>query len=175
MFNKTEQQDHPNGSRDAGKGRSVPDSTRTRISTTIGSTIKIKGDVRVTGNEGLHIEGSVEGTMSLRDNILSVGKEGKVKASVNARAIFVRGTVDGDLSGAEQVVIYSTGNVHGDIVAPRVTLEDGCRFKGSVDTEVEPRSGRTTGRGGKKDDAAAVGLIEDVAGGVTSTEESVNI
>lgn len=129
----------------------------------------------MTGNQGLHIEGSVEGTMSLRDNILSVGKEGKIKASVDARAIFVRGTVDGDLSGAEQVVIYSSGNVCGDIVAPRVTLEGGCRFKGSIDTDVEPRSSRPVGDSRKKEGAAGFGLAEDVGSDVTSTKEPLSV
>ena len=112
--------------------------------------------------------------MSLRNNILSVGKEGKIKASVDARAIFVRGRVDGDLSGAEQVVVFSSGNVRGDIVAPRVTLEDGCKFNGSIDTEVEPRSTRAATTGTKKDDVADLGVSAGVIGDVASAEEPVS-
>ena len=175
MFNKTEPKDRRNGPREIGSDRSAPDSPRARTSTTIGPTIIIKGDVQVTGNEGLHIEGSVEGTLSLRDNILSVGKEGRIKASVDARAIFVRGSVDGDLSGDEQVVIYSSGNVRGDIVAPRVTLEDGCRFNGSIDTELEPRSARTAGKSRKEKQAERLELPEDMNGDVSSTEEPVSV
>lgn len=174
MFNKTEPKDRRDGSKDNGNDRGLPNNARARTSTTIGPTIKIKGEVQVIGNEGLHIEGSVEGTLSLRDNILSVGKEGRMKASVEARAIFVRGSVDGDLSGAEQVVIYSSGNVHGNIVAPRVTLEDGCRFIGSIDTDVEPRPARTSPKVSKNEDAAGFALTEDVIGDVASAEEPVS-
>ena len=175
MFKRTVPMERPTGSSDNGKERSSTDNARVRTSTTIGSTIKIKGEVQVTGNQGLHIEGSVEGTLSLRDNILSVGKEGRIKASVDARAIFVRGTVDGDLNGAEQVVIYSSGNVHGDIVAPRVTLEDGCRFKGSIDTDIEPRISHTAGTSRKKEGAARFGLTEDVSSDAAFTKEPASV
>ena len=175
MFKRTEPIERPTGSTDNVMERSSTDNARARTSTTIGPTIRIKGEVQVTGNQGLHIEGSVEGSMSLRDNILSVGKEGRIKASVDARAIFVRGTVDGDLSGAEQVVIYSSGNVHGDIVAPRVTLEDGCRFKGSIDTFAEARSSSQAGRSERKEGAARLGVTENVSRDVASSKEPVSV
>jgi len=114
--------------------------TTGRTSTTIGPTIQIHGDVLVTGQQAVHIEGRVEGTISLSDNILSVGKSGQVNATVNARAIFVAGTVTGDLKGDEQIVVQSSGIVCGNIVAPRVTLEDGCKFKGSIDMDMKPRA-----------------------------------
>jgi cytoskeletal protein CcmA (bactofilin family) len=101
---------------------------------TIGPSISIRGDL--TGEEDLIVEGRVEGTIDLKQNNLTVGKDGRVNASVRANTISVDGQVDGDLSGDEQVVIRRSGNVQGNIIAPRVTLEDGCKFKGSIDMDV---------------------------------------
>ena len=104
----------------------------------------------------------MEGTIGLSDNILTVGKEGQIKATVNARTIFVEGKVEGDLKGDEQVVVHSSGNVRGNIVAPRVTLEDGCKFKGSIDTDVEPSAARASGKSGRSEKIAD---IKSAAGG----------
>lgn len=101
----------------------------------IGSTIHIKGDV--TGDEDLIIHGHVEGTVNLKDHNVIIGRKGKVDANINARQIVVEGELNGDLNGEEKVVIRETGNVLGNVISPRVTLEDGAMFKGSI--EMEPR------------------------------------
>ena len=101
----------------------------------IGSTIHIKGDV--TGDEDLIIHGHVEGTINLKDHNVIIGRKGKVDANINARQIVVEGELNGDLNGEEKVVIRETGNVLGNVISPRVTLEDGAMFKGSI--EMEPR------------------------------------
>lgn len=99
----------------------------------IGSSIVIKGTV--TGDEDLVIEGKVEGTIDLKSNVVSVGPSGRVKADINAKIVNIEGEVAGDISGNEKVVISKSGNVKGNIVAPRVTLEDGAIFKGSIDMD----------------------------------------
>lgn len=151
-----------------GSEQNSPPKTSGRTPTTIGPTIKIIGDVLVTGNQGVHIEGQVEGTISLSDNILSVGKEGQINATINARAIFIAGKVDGDLKGEEQVVIQSSGNVRGNIVAPRVTLEDGCTFKGSIDMDVKPSEARASKHSGKNEKIADINLATGGSGDASS-------
>lgn len=138
MFKKSESEDGRTEPLMPSSEQSAHSTTRSRSPATIGPSIQISGDV--TGNEDVIIEGRVEGTVSLNENLLTVGKEGQINATVNARAIFVEGKVEGDLKGDEQVVVQRSGNVRGNIVAPRVTLEDGCRFKGSIDMDVEPSS-----------------------------------
>lgn len=100
---------------------------------TIGPSIKIRGDI--SGDEDLIVQGTVEGTISLKQNNVIVGKDGHLKANVHARTIEIEGQVEGDLHGDEQVVVRKSGNIRGNVVAPRVTLEDGSRFKGSIDME----------------------------------------
>jgi len=134
--------------------------TRSRTTATIGPSIQISGDV--TGNEDVRIEGRVEGTVNLSDNVLTIGKEGQINATVNARVIFVEGKVEGDLKGDEKVVVQASGNVRGNIVSPRVTLEDGCKFKGSIDMDVEPSVARASGSSSRNEKIAD---IKSAAGG----------
>lgn len=99
----------------------------------IGKTIQVKGTI--TGNENLVIEGTVDGAVELPQNDLTVGESGQVIADLRAKTIRVDGQVTGDISGSEKVVISKTGRVNGNIVAPRVTLEDGAKFRGSIDMD----------------------------------------
>lgn len=105
----------------------------TRSAAVIGQTITIKGSV--TGDENLTIEGTVEGSIDLPNHDLTIGQSGQVTADLNANTIKVDGQVGGDINGAEKVVITKSGKVKGNIVAPRVTLEDGAKFKGSIDMD----------------------------------------
>lgn len=99
----------------------------------IGKTITIKGDI--TGEENLVIEGRVDGTVHLKSNDLTVGQSGRVTANLTANVVRIDGEVNGDIVGVEKVVVTKTGKVQGNIVGPRVTLEDGAKFKGSIDMD----------------------------------------
>ncbi|HSR66930.1 MAG TPA: polymer-forming cytoskeletal protein [Acidobacteriota bacterium] len=99
----------------------------------IGHSIRIEGDV--SGSEDLIVHGTVTGTIRLKGNNVTVGQKGSLKADVLAKIVSVEGSVDGNLEAEEQVVVRKTGSVQGNITAPRVCLEDGCRFTGSIDME----------------------------------------
>ena len=99
----------------------------------IGPSIRIKGEV--SGDEDLLIQGRVEGTISLKAHEVIVGESGQVAADILAKTIKIDGKVTGDITGTENVVISKLGNVRGNIIAPRVTLEDGAVFKGSIDMD----------------------------------------
>src|SRR5512141_3367484 len=104
---------------------------QTKEQAMIGATIYIKGDL--SGQEDLIIEGRVEGKIELRQHNVTVGKNGKVKADIYGRTITIEGEVQGNLYGEEQLVLRQTSTVRGNIIAPRVSLEDGANFKGSID------------------------------------------
>jgi len=99
----------------------------------IGPKISIKGTV--SGEEDLLIQGRVEGTISLGEFEVTIGESAKVKANIRAKAVKIDGHIEGDITGGEKVVISKSGNVHGNIISPRVTLEDGAIFKGSIDMD----------------------------------------
>ena len=107
----------------------------------IGPTVYIKGDL--SGQEDLIIEGRVEGKIELRRHSVTVGKNGKVKADIYGKTITIEGEVQGNLYGEEQVVLRQTGTVRGNITSPRVSLEDGSNFKGSIDMSPKETSSST--------------------------------
>jgi cytoskeletal protein CcmA (bactofilin family) len=111
----------------------------------IGRSIQINGDLR--GDEDLRIEGDVSGTVELRNSVLTIGKEGKVKAGVYAKAIAVDGETKGDLYATERVSVHVNARVQGNIIAPKVSIEEGAHFKGSIEMDpaaIEKALGKTT-------------------------------
>ena len=101
----------------------------------IGRSIKIEGDLR--GEEDLRIEGDVTGSIHLPNHSLTIGKDGRIKADAYAKSVVVDGEVSGDLYGAECVSIRANAHVECNVVATRVSLEEGARFKGSIDMDPE--------------------------------------
>jgi len=99
----------------------------------IGASITIRGDV--TGDEDLVIQGRVEGKVDLAQHNVTVGAKGRIKANVIGRTVTVEGEVEGDLRAEEQIAVRKTGKVRGNMSAPRVTIEDGASFQGSIDME----------------------------------------
>src|SRR5215475_523291 len=99
----------------------------------IGKSVVIKGELN--GSEDLTIEGHVEGTIQLKDNVLTIGPNGRIKAQVFAKSVIVLGEVTGNVTASEKVDIRDNGSVDGDIVAPRVAIAEGAHFRGSVDMQ----------------------------------------
>lgn len=97
----------------------------------IGKGISISGDVMADTN--LKIEGRVEGRSIQCTQDVEIAEAGQVKASIMAKVVKISGAVSGDIGGSEKVLISKTGRVQGNIVAPRVQLEDGALFRGSID------------------------------------------
>ncbi len=109
----------------------------------LGPTLTFKGG-ELSSDEDLVIEGTVEGKIAHQNHHLTIGKNGKVKANIRARLITVYGTVEGDLHGDEGVQITATAHVKGNVLAPRVSLEPGARFEGSITTREDTRAATRT-------------------------------
>ena len=99
----------------------------------IGKSVVIKGELN--GSEDLTIEGHVEGTIQLRDHVLTIGPNGRIKAQVFAKAVVVLGEMTGNVTASDKVDIRDNGSVDGDIVSPRVAIAEGAHFRGSVDMQ----------------------------------------
>ena len=99
----------------------------------IGKSVVIKGELN--GSEDLTIEGHVEGTIQLREHVLTIGPNGRIKAQVFAKCVIVLGEVTGNVTASEKVDIRDNGSVDGDIIAPRVAIAEGAHFRGSVDMQ----------------------------------------
>jgi cytoskeletal protein CcmA (bactofilin family) len=105
----------------------------------IGKSVVIKGELN--GSEDLTIEGHVEGKIELRDHVLTIGPNGKIKAELFAKAVVVLGEVKGNVTATEKVDIRENGAVDGDITAPRVAIAEGVHFRGSVDMATKGKPG----------------------------------
>ncbi len=112
----------------------------------IGKSVVIKGELN--GSEDLTIEGQVEGKIELRQNVLTIGANGKIKAQVFAKAVIILGEVIGNVTASEKVEIRDNGSVDGDIASPRVAIAEGAHFRGSIDMQ------RTGAKAGDKSDKA---------------------
>ncbi len=104
-----------------------------RDSAVIGPSIFIKGDLM--GEEDLIIQGRIEGKVDFKQHKVTIAKNGRVKADVYGKLVTVEGEVEGKLFGQDQIVVRSCGTVRGNISSPRVLIEDGARFKGSIDMD----------------------------------------
>jgi cytoskeletal protein CcmA (bactofilin family) len=123
----------------------------------IGKSVVIKGEL--SGSEDLTIEGQVEGRIDLRDNVLTIGPNGRIRAEVFAKAVVVLGEVVGNVTASEKVDIRDNGSVDGDITSPRVAIAEGAHFRGSVDMQ---RSGT---KAASKPAAAVAAVAQPVSAG----------
>jgi len=99
----------------------------------IGKSVVIKGELN--GSEDLTIEGQVEGKIELRQNVLTIGANARIKAQVFAKSVIILGEVTGNVSASEKVDIRDNGSVDGDIAAARVAIAEGEHFRGSIDMQ----------------------------------------
>jgi len=99
----------------------------------LGASLRVKGEI--TGNEDLHVDGTVEGLIQLDDRKLTVGMSAKLTADVVAREIVVYGSVKGNLRARDRIEIKKDGSVVGDLTTARIMIEDGAYFKGAIEID----------------------------------------
>ena len=112
---------------------SEPQRGMEKTTVNIGKSVVIKGEL--SGSEDLTIEGQVDGKIELRQNVLTIGPNGKIKAQVFAKSVVILGEVTGNVTATEKVDIRDNGSVDGDIAAPRVAIAEGAHFRGSIDMQ----------------------------------------
>src|SRR5487761_1463983 len=111
--------------------RPSPSTAASSEQATIGKSLTIKGEI--TGSEMLYIDGHVEGSVNLPGNRVVVGRNGPVAANISAREVVVLGKVNGNINASDRVDIRNEGSLTGDVVAQRISIEDGAYFKGGID------------------------------------------
>ena len=104
----------------------------------IGPSVHIKGTL--SGREDLTVDGRVEGKITLKDHVLTIGANGHIEAELQAKAIIVHGKVIGNVIAEHRVEVAASGTVQGDIRAPRVSIADGAMFRGAIDMGDSSRS-----------------------------------
>jgi len=107
----------------------------------IGKSVQIKGEL--TGSEDLYLDGSIEGTVDLRDHSLIIGPNGKIKASISARDLVVHGRVEGNITATGRVELRKSCTLIGDVSTQRIVIEDGAFFKGAIDIKEKSQPAET--------------------------------
>jgi cytoskeletal protein CcmA (bactofilin family) len=106
---------------------------------TIGRTLVIKGEV--TGSEALYIDGRIEGKIIMPESRVTIGRNGKVDASIQAKEVVVMGKVNGNIECSDRVDVRAEGSVSGDISTVRISVEDGAALKGGIQVRSEGKQG----------------------------------
>jgi cytoskeletal protein CcmA (bactofilin family) len=97
---------------------------------TIGASMHIKGEIR--SDEELLVDGEVEGIVE-SGSLLTIGRNGKVRANIRAREVVIFGSVKGNIEALEKLAIRDQGSLVGDIKTAGISIDDGAYFKGSID------------------------------------------
>lgn len=108
----------------------------------IGKSVVIKGEL--SGSEDLYVDGQVEGSISLKGNSLTVGPNGQIKASVEAKAVIVQGKLEGNVQASDRVELRKSAVLHGDISTQRISIEEGAYLKGKID--IQGRAEKAAGK-----------------------------
>ena len=138
-----------------------------RSTVNIGKSVVIKGEL--SGSEDLTIEGQVDGKIELRQNVLTIGPNGKIKAQVFAKSVVILGEVTGNVTASEKVDIRDNGSVDGDIAAPRVAIAEGAHFRGSIDMQRQGASAKPAEKADQKAEAKPAAAATPSASAPAST------
>src|ERR1044071_1509952 len=112
---------------------------QTGAAAAIGSSMIIVGEIY--SREELLVDGEVDGKLELQHR-LTVGVNGKVRATIKAREVVVFGNVQGDVEVSDKITIKAGGSLVGDIRTAGIVIDDGAYFKGSIDIVKTPQIGR---------------------------------
>jgi cytoskeletal protein CcmA (bactofilin family) len=113
----------------AAKNDDIP-RVRPRNVSIFGATLVFRGEL--SANEELIIQGTVEGTIAHHKKNVTIGKHGRVSALIHANSITIEGRVDGDIYGDEFVIMAEGAEVNGNIYCPRIRMDDGAKFNGTM-------------------------------------------
>ena len=112
----------------------------------VGPNIKLKG-VEIQDCDTLFVEGTVEATMDSR--VIHIAQQGAFKGSAEVDVAEVHGTIDGNLTVRQKLVIHATGKVTGHIRYGKVVIEEGGQLSGDVEC-AQSGAARAAAAGGAK-------------------------
>jgi cytoskeletal protein CcmA (bactofilin family) len=129
---------------------------------TIGRSLVIKGEV--SGAESLYVDGRIEGTVNFADSRVTIGRNGVIVANISAKEVVIMGNVTGNIHCTDRLDIRSEGSLTGDVVTPRISVEDGAMVKGAVEVRASQQQNE---KGQSKANEAKAAAAAAGAGSVT--------
>ena len=92
----------------------------------------VTGDLRAEGI--VRIEGRVAGNVNAEHQIL-LSPGGVIEGNLVTREAVLGGEVHGTVTATERVEVQTTAHVHGDIVTPRLLIQEGGQLNGGIRME----------------------------------------
>ena len=132
--------------------------------TLITSSTVIRG--RVSGQEDIDLDGRIEGQIEI-DGTLKVDAKARADAQISAKNVYVHGVLIGDVTATDTIHITDTALVVGDLIAPRIIVDEGAQIRGLVDmgdgSSASPRSATrtTTKPAATRPPAPSARVVED--------------
>jgi len=97
----------------------------------VGELRRFEGLVTFRGNAQIH--GEVDGDI-VSQGTLWLGERGRVTGSIEVGELIVRGTLEGDATARDRILLSRTAIVRGVVRAPRIAMEEGSLLDGRCET-----------------------------------------
>ena len=117
------------------------------VQTMIGNGAVVNGPISLDG--GIIIYGKVYGDIQT-DGPLRITISGKVFGNIQASDAHIGGSIKGDISVSNKIVLGSKSEISGDLTYRSLIIEDGAQFQGSCSVI------------GNKDDAADTPINDEL-------------
>lgn len=139
MFERTGDQEQGNGQ---GTGAALLDRMSQEVASLLGESAaqdmtaivgvntEFKGILHYNGT--IRIDGKVEGEIHT-DGVLLIGKDAVIRATIRARSIVSCGRIAGDVIATEKISLLAPACLKGSVKTLLLSMEEGVRFKGSLD------------------------------------------
>jgi cytoskeletal protein CcmA (bactofilin family) len=126
-----------------GRGRDTENDTSPGASASASSNSSGSGGLTAFIDQGSEFEGKLSFRDTVRidgkfrgeiasENSLIVGESGDIDAEIHSKTVSISGTVHGNVIAQEKVVLHKTAQVHGDIEAPTLVVEEGAKVTGKI-------------------------------------------
>lgn len=112
----------------------VPKTMSDQISTVLSADTHFKGTLSF--EKSLKIEGGFDGEINTTGS-LYIGKEAKVKAEIKVGAVYVDGSITGNVTAQEKVELRSSSRLIGDIKASKLVVEEGAALAGHCEIGIK--------------------------------------
>ncbi|KGM43898.1 hypothetical protein S1OALGB6SA_2391 [Olavius algarvensis spirochete endosymbiont] len=98
-----------------------------KLDTILAEDLSFVGEISFT--KELMIKGRFNGKIRASGD-LYIGPRADVEAEIEAASVYVRGRVKGSIKANSRVELQDEAEVIGDITAPKIVMDTGCRFDG---------------------------------------------
>ena len=110
------------------------------VVSTIGPGLRVIGNCITDG--AIHVDGLVEG--SIKAGEVVVEKGGRVQGDIQTHNLIVAGQVSGNIAARGRAEFKASCHVEGDILSPRIKIEEGCRIDGRLHMGAGPSKPNAT-------------------------------